>query len=148
MASRSLFGTAALLPIALAGALLLFGAGLAYFVFIGARAIYRSASGTARGAGHDPGSAGQRAIVRMVVWAAFFGIFYGFLFFLGRRMGWWAVLPGIAGGVAMVLSLLQTDRLLTMRRDGRWRPQLRIGLIVVLVLAAMISVTWFAAVSD
>jgi len=130
----------------LSGALLLFGAGLAYFVFLGARAIYRSASGTARAAGHDPGSAGQRAILRMVIWAAFFGIFYGFLYFLGRRMGWWAVLPGAAGGVAMVFSLLQADRLLSIPRGGR--QQLAIGLTIVLVLVAMISITWLAAVSD
>jgi len=130
----------------LSGALLLFGAGLAYFVFIGARAIYRSASGTARAAGHDAGSAGQRAILRMVIWAAFFGIFYGFLYFLGRRMGWWAVLPGAAGGVAMVFSLLQADRLLSIPRGGR--QQLAIGLTIVLVLVAMISITWLAAVSD
>jgi len=123
----------------LSGALLLFGAGLAYFVFIGARAIYRSASGTARAAGHDAGSAGQRAILRMVIWAAFFGIFYGFLYFLGRRMGWWAVLPGAAGGVAMVFSLLQADRLLSIPRGGR--QQLAIGLTIVLVLVAMISIT-------
>jgi hypothetical protein len=135
-----------LLPIVLSGALLLFGAGLAYFVFIGARAIYRSASGTARAAGHDAGSAGQRAILRMVIWAAFFGIFYGFLYFLGRRMGWWAVLPGAAGGVAMVFSLLQADRLLSIPRGGR--QQLAIGLTIVLVLVAMISITWLAAVSD
>ena len=51
--------------------------------------MFGGASGTALGAGHDPGSAGQRAILRMVIWAAFFGIFYGFLFFLGRSMGWW-----------------------------------------------------------
>jgi len=130
----------------LSGALLLFGAGLAYFVFIGARAIYRSASGTARAAGHDASSAGQRAILRMVIWAAFFGIFYGFLYFLGRRMGWWAVLPGAAGGVAMVFSLLQADRLLSIPRGGR--QQLAIGLTIVLVLVAMISITWLAAVSD
>jgi hypothetical protein len=135
-----------LLPIVLSGALLLFGAGLAYFVFIGARAIYRSASGTARAAGHDAGSAGQRAILRMVIWAAFFGIFYGFLYFLGRRMGWWAVLPGAAGGVAMVFSLLQADRLLSIPRGGR--QQVAIGLTIVLVLVAMISITWLAAVSD
>jgi hypothetical protein len=135
-----------LLPIVLSGALLLFGAGLAYFVFIGARAIYRSASGTARAAGHDAGSAGQRAILRMVIWAAFFGIFYGFLYFLGRRIGWWAVLPGAAGGVAMVFSLLQADRLLSIPRGGR--QQLAIGLTIVLVLVAMISITWLAAVSD
>ena len=135
-----------MLPIVLSGALLLFGAGLAYFVFIGARAIYRSASGTARAAGHDAGSAGQRAILRMVIWAAFFGIFYGFLYFLGRRMGWWAVLPGAAGGVAMVFSLLQADRLLSIPRGGR--QQLAIGLTIVLVLVAMISITWLAAVSD
>jgi membrane associated rhomboid family serine protease len=83
----------------------------------------------------------------MAVWAAFFGIFYGFLYFLGRRMGWWAVLPGLAGGVAMILALLQADRLLTIRREAAWQ-QVGIALTIVVVLAAMVSVTWFAAVSD
>ena len=136
-----------MLPILLIGALLVFGAGLAYFIFIGVRAIYRDASQTARDAGHAKGGAAQRAILRMVVWAAFFGIFYGFLYFLGRRMGWWAVLPGVAGGVAVILSLLQADRLLTIRRGAAWQ-QVGIALTIVVVLAAMVSVTWFAAVSD
>jgi hypothetical protein len=136
-----------LLPILLIGALLLLGAGLAYFIFIGVRAIYRGASRTARDAGHAASGAGQRAILRMAVWAAFFGIFYGFLYFLGRWLGWWAVLPGLAGGVAMIVSLLQADRLLTVQRGAAWQ-QVGIALTIVVVLAAMVSVTWFAAVSD
>jgi hypothetical protein len=133
-----------LLSILLIGALGLLGVGLAYFVFIGVRALYRSAKRIASDAGHGR-SAGPRAILRMAVWAAFFGIYYGFLYFLGRRMGWWALIPGAVGGVAMILSLLQTDRLLTVQRAPAWQ-QLGMAFTVVLVIAAMIAATWVAAV--
>jgi hypothetical protein len=135
------------LPILLIGALLLLGGGLGYFIFLGVRAIYRGASHTARDAGHAHRSAGRRAALRMTVWAAFFGIFYSFLYFLGRRMGWWALVPGLLGGIAMIFSLLQADRLLTIHRGEAWQ-QFSIGLTIVVVLATMASVTWFAAATS
>jgi hypothetical protein len=133
-----------LLPVLLVGVLVLLGAGLAYFIFIGVRAIYRGASKTARGAGHTDAAAGLRAILRMTVWSAFFGLLYAFLYFLGRSIGWWAAIPGILGGIAIIFCLLQADRLLTIPR-GAAGQQLTIGVTIVAVFAVLVSITWFAA---
>jgi len=133
-----------LLPTLLIGAFVLLGAGLAYFIFIGVRAIYRGAAKTARNAGHVDGGAGLRAIVRMTVWAAFFGVLYAFLYFLGRSIGWWAAIPGIVGGVAIIFCLLQADRLLVIPR-GAARQHVTIGVTIVAVFAVLVSITWYAA---
>jgi hypothetical protein len=91
----------------------LFGAALLYFVFIGVRALFREARSIARGAGHTQGSAAVRALVRMTVWAVFFGLFYLLAFTLGKRLGWWAVPLVLAALAAMIWCLLLADRLLT-----------------------------------
>jgi hypothetical protein len=135
-----------LLAVVLFGVLLLFGAGLAYFIFVGVRAIYRSTAKTARAAGHGARGAGLRATVRMAIWAAFFGVFYAFLYFLGRSIGWWAVLPGIIGCAAMIFGLLQADRLLTIPRSASGQHAV-IALTIIVVLGALASVTWLAAAS-
>ncbi len=133
-----------LFPFILFGVLGLFGIGLAYFVFIGARAIFRETRRTANEAGHPRVAAAARALVRMTVWALFFGAYYLFVYMLGRRLGWWAAVPSAAGLVAMVWALLQTDRLLTVRADAV-RVQLRIGAAIALVLGLFVSVIWIAA---
>jgi len=126
------------------GVLGLFAIGLAYFVVIGARAIYRAARRTANEAGHARTASAVRALVRMAVWALFFGGYYVFVYVLGRRLGWWAVVPAAAGLVAMIGALLQADRLLTVR-PGAVRAQLGIGATIAIVLAVFISVIWVAA---
>jgi hypothetical protein len=128
----------------LIGVLGLFGIGLAYFVFIGVRAIYREARRTAREAGHRRAAAAVRALVRMAVWALFFGAYYLFVYVLGRRLGWQAAVPSAAGLVAMVWALLQADRLLTVRPDAV-RQQLGIGVAIAVVLAVFVSIIWLAA---
>ena len=133
-----------MVPVVFAAGALLLGAGLGYFIFIGVRAIYRSTSQIARDAGYPHASAGRRAALRMAVWAAFFGLFYAFLYFVGRRIGWWALVPGMLGAAAVIFSLLQADRLLTIRR-GAVREQLSIVLTIVAVIAGLASITWFAA---
>jgi len=133
-----------LFPLILFGVLGLFGIGLAYFVVIGARAIYRDARRTAHEAGYPRTTAAMRALVRMAVWALFFGAYYLFVYVLGRRLGWWAAVPSAAGLVAMVWALLQADRLLTVRPDAL-RAQLGIGAAIAIVLAVFVSVIWVAA---
>jgi Ca2+/Na+ antiporter len=91
----------------------LFGAALLYFVVIGARALFREARSIAREAGHAPGSATVRALLRMAVWGVFFGLFYLLAFYLGKRLGWWAVPLVLAALAAMIWCLLLADRLLT-----------------------------------
>lgn len=91
----------------------LFGAALLYFVFIGVRALFREARSIAAQAGHGQRSATFRAVVRMTVWAVFFGLFYLLAFTLGKRLGWWAVPLVLAALAAMIWSLLLADRLLT-----------------------------------
>jgi hypothetical protein len=127
------------------GVLGLFGIGLAYFVGIGVRAIYRDARQTASEAGHRRGSAAVRAAIRMAVWALFFGAYYLFVYFLGRRLGWQAAIPSAVGLMAMVWALLQADRLLTIGPDAV-RQQLGIGVTIAVVLAVFVSVIiWLAA---
>jgi len=126
------------------GVLGLFGIGLAYFVFLGVRAIYRDARQTALKAGHRRAAASVRALFRMTVWALFFAAYYLFVYVLGRRLGWQAALPSVVGLVAMVWALLQADRVLTVRADAV-RQQLGIGAAIAVVLAVFVSVIWLAA---
>jgi hypothetical protein len=129
----------------LIGVLALFGIGLTYFVGIGVRAIYRDARQTAVEAGHRRRSAAVRATIRMTIWALFFGAYYLFVYFLGRRFGWQAAIPSVAGLMAMVWSLLQADRLLTIGPEAV-RQQLGIGASIAAVLAVFVSVIiWLAA---
>jgi len=123
---------------------LVLGLGLAYFVFIGVRAIYRGAAQTAQDAGHPPAGARTRALLRMTIWALFFGLFYAFLYFVGRMIGWWALIPGALVAALVIASLLQTDRLLT-TRPGAVQSYLYIVLTIVTVMALLASVTWYAA---
>jgi hypothetical protein len=127
----------------LIGVLGLFGIGLAYFVAIGVRAIYRDAARTATQAGHRRGPAAVRAVIRMSVWALFFGAYYLFVYVLGRRLGWQAAVPSAVGLMAMVWALLQADRLLTISPDAV-RQHLGIGVTIAVVLAAFVSVIWLA----
>ena len=127
----------------LIGTLGLFGIGLVYFVFIGVRAIFRGARRTASAAGHGSTGAAMRATIRMALWSVFFGAFYLFLYLLGRRLGWWAALPGAAGLAAMIWALLQADRLLTVRA-GDVRRQFGIGAGLVVLLGAFLSAIWLA----
>ena len=126
------------------GVLGLFGIGLAYFVSIGARAIFREARRTASEAGHRPTAAAVRALVRMAVWALFFGAYYLLVYVLGRHLGWKAVVPSAVGLVAMIWALLQADRVLTVRPDAV-RQQVGIGAAIAVVLAVFVSVIWLAA---
>jgi len=128
----------------LIGVLGLFGLGLVYFIVIGVRAIYRAARQTAVDAGHRRGSAATRAVIRMAVWALFFGAYYLFVYFLGRRLGWQAAVPSAVGLMAMVWALLQADRLLTIG-PGAVRQQLGIGIAVGVVLGIFVSAIWLAA---
>jgi hypothetical protein len=96
--------------------------GLVYFVFVGVRALFREARRVAREAGHREGSASVRAVVRMALWALFFGLFYLFAFFTGKRLGWWAVPVVAAGLILMIAGLLLADKLLTVR-PGQVRTQ-------------------------
>lgn len=91
----------------------LFAAALLYFIFVGVRALFREARSIARGAGHAPPSASVRAVLRMGVWAVFFGLFYLLAFYLGKRLGWWALPLVLAALAAMIWSLLLSERLLT-----------------------------------
>jgi hypothetical protein len=81
----------------------------------------------------------------MTIWALFFGAYYLFVYFLGRRFGWQAAIPSVAGLMAMVWSLLQADRLLTIGPEAV-RQQLGIGASIAAVLAVFVSVIiWLAA---
>jgi hypothetical protein len=119
-------------------------AGVGYLAFIGARAIFRDSRQTAREAGHREGAARLRAVLRMVVWALFFGIYYFFLFFIGRRIGWWAALPALAGLAGIIWGVLQADRLLTVR-PGAVRQQVGIAATLTCLIAGFVSIIWFAA---
>jgi hypothetical protein len=132
------------LTLLLFGVLGVFGIGLVYFVFVGVRAIYREAWRTARAAGHREGAASARAVVRMGVWAIYFGAFYFLIYFLGRRIGWWAAIPVAAGLAAMVWALLQADRLLTIRADDL-RQQIGIGASLTGLILLFASIIWVAA---
>ncbi|HTS52187.1 MAG TPA: hypothetical protein VMH26_02845 [Burkholderiales bacterium] len=128
----------------LIGGLALFAIGLAYFVILGVRAIYRDARRTASEAGHRRVAASVRALLRMAVWALMFGAYYLLVYVLGRRLGWQAVLPSAVGLVAMIWALLQADRLLTIRPDAV-RRQFGIGAAIAVVLAVFVSAIWLAA---
>jgi hypothetical protein len=132
-----------LFNVILIGTLGLFGIGLVYFVFIGVRAIFRSARQTASAAGHGHTGAALRATLRMVLWSVFFAAYYLFLYLLGRWLGWWAVFPGMAGLAAMIWALLQADRLLTVRAGDR-RQQFGIGATLIALLGVFLSGIWLA----
>jgi hypothetical protein len=81
----------------------------------------------------------------MSVWALFFGAYYLFVYFLGRRLGWQAAIPSALGLMAMVWALLQADRLLTIGPDAV-RQQVGIGVTIAVVLVVFVSVIiWLAA---
>jgi hypothetical protein len=120
------------------------GAGLGYLAFLGARAIFRESRQTARDAGCREGAATTRAVLRMIVWASFFGIYYFFLFFLGRSIGWWAALPALVGLAAMIWGVLEADRLLTVRPEAV-RQQFGIAATLTALIAGFVSVIWWAA---
>jgi hypothetical protein len=134
----------ALLQAILIGVAGLFGVGLVYFVFIGVRGLFRQARRIASGAGHLQSAAAWRAILRMAVWAVFFGVFYLFLYFLGLRLGWWALIPCAIGLVGMIWGLLQADRLLIVRSDDV-RQQVGIAATLTGLIAGFVSIIWFAA---
>ena len=134
----------ALLQVILIGVSGLFGAGLMYFVFIGVRAIFRQSQRIASGAGHLRGAAVWRAVLRMAVWAAFFGVFYLFLYFLGLRIGWWALIPAAIGLAGIIWGLLQADRLLTVDAEDV-RQQVGIAATLTGLIAGFVSIIWFAA---
>ncbi len=115
----------------------LFVAALLYLIFLAVRALFREARSIAREAGHRQGSATLRAILRMAVWAVFFGLFYLLAFFLGKRLGWWAVPLVMAALAAMIWCLLLADRLLTIAPgDVRQQTGIAVALVGVLGLFA------------
>jgi succinate dehydrogenase/fumarate reductase cytochrome b subunit len=119
-------------------------AGLLYFVFVGLRALFRQARQIAREAGYREGSAAVRATLRMAIWALFFVLFYLFAFFVGKRLGWWALPPAVAGVVLMIAGLLLADKLLTVRpRDIR--AQSVVGGTLVSLMAVFIVAIALAA---
>ena len=128
------------------GALALFGVGLVYFLFLGAR-VTRFDRRPPRVAVNGPRAAALRAVLRMTTWGLFFGAYYLFVYFLGRRLGWWALAPSMAGLAAMIWALLQADRLLTVRAEDV-REQLGIGATLAALLAVFAAVIWFAAQDD
>ncbi len=105
-------------------------AALGYLIFLAVRALFREARGIAREAGHRQSGATLRAIVRMTVWAAFFGLFYLLAFYVGKRLGWWAVPLVLAALAGMIWCLLLADRLLTVP-PGDMRQQA--GIVATLV---------------
>jgi len=121
----------------------LFLLALLYFIYIGVRALFREARRVAREAGYREGSAAARAIVRMAIWAAFFGTFYLLIFFVGKRLGWWAFPLGAVGLVGMIWGLLLADRLLTVP-PGDLRQQMIIGGTVTMLLLVFVGTIWLA----
>ncbi len=119
-------------------------AGLAYFVFLGVRALFREARGIAREAGHREIAASARAVFRMAAWAALFGVFYLAAFLLGRWLGWWAVPLITAGLVIMIGGLLVADRALT-ARPGDVAALGRITLVLAGIIVLFGAVIWTAA---
>jgi hypothetical protein len=109
-------------------------AALLYLIFLAVRALFREARGIAREAGYRQGSATLRAVVRMTVWAAFFGLFYLLAFSVGKRLGWWAVPLVLAALAAMIWGLLLADRLLTVA-PGDVRQQAGIAVTLAGMLA-------------
>ena len=121
----------------------LFLLALLYFIYIGVRALFREARRVAREAGCREGSASARAIVRMAIWAAFFGTFYLLIFFVGKRLGWWALPLGAVGLVGMIWGLLSADKLLTIP-PGDLRQQMIIGGTVTILLLVFVGTIWLA----
>ena len=111
-------------------------AALLYLIFLAVRALFRQARRIAREAGHRQGSAALRAVLRMTVWAAFFGLFYLFAFSVGKRLGWWAVPLVLAALAGMIWGLLLADRLLTVP-PGDVREQAGIAVTLVGMLGLL-----------
>jgi hypothetical protein len=105
-------------------------AGLGYVVGLAVRALFRQARGIAHAAGHAQVSASLRAAVRMTIWAAFFGLFYLFAFYVGKRLGWWAAPVIVAALAGMIWGLLTADRLLTVP-PGRMREEAGIAVTLI-----------------
>jgi hypothetical protein len=122
----------------------LFLVALLYFIYVGVRALFREARAIARDAGHREGSASARAILRMGTWSLFFLAFYLAAFFMGRRIGWWAVPAGALALVLMVAGLLVTEKVLTVK-PGDARGDWTIGVTVAGMLALFAVVIWAAA---
>ena len=141
---RSLMPNIDVLPVILISVGGLVAAGVAYLAFVGGRAIFRESRRAARDAGCRESTARLRAVLRMFIWALFFGVFYFFLFFLGRRLGWWAVLPVLLGLAGMIWGVLQADRMLTLR-PGAVRQQFGIAATLTVLIGAFASVIWLAA---
>jgi hypothetical protein len=134
-------------PLARYGLLLvagLFLLALLYFIYVGARALFRDARAIARQAGHREGGATLRAIVRMTIWSLFFLAFYLAAFTLGKRLGWWAVPAAAAAMIVMIGGLLIAEKLLTVR-PGDARADLVIGSTVTALLGLFAVVIWVAA---
>ena len=121
----------------------LFLLALLYFIYIGVRALFREARRTAREAGYREGSATARAILRMLIWAAFFGTFYLLIFFVGKRLGWWAFPLGAIALLAMIWGLLSADKLLTIP-PGDVRQQMVIAGTVTILLLVFVGTIWLA----
>jgi hypothetical protein len=121
----------------------LFLLALLYFIYVGVRALFREARRTAREAGYREGSAALRAILRMTIWAAFYGTFYLLVFFVGKRLGWWTLPVAGTALVAMIWGLLLADKLLTVP-PGDLRRQAVIGGTVMILLALFAGVIWIA----
>ncbi len=119
-------------------------AALLYFIFVGVRALFRDARRIARQAGHRERSATVRAILRMTIWAAYFGVFYLLAFLVGKRLGWWAVAPVVVALAAMIWSLLLADRLLTVA-PGDVRQQTGIAIAVVAIFGIFVAIIVMAA---
>jgi hypothetical protein len=132
------------LTVLLIGVGILAAGGASYLAFVGSRAIFRQSRQIAREAGCREGAARLRAVLRMIVWALFFGIYYIFLFLLGRSIGWWAVAPGLVGLACMVWGVLEADRLLTVHPEAV-RQQLGIAATLTVLIAGFVSVIWWAA---
>jgi hypothetical protein len=120
----------ALTRYALIGVSALLLAALLYLIFLAVRALFREARAIARTAGYTQRSAALRAALRMTVWAAFFGLFYLLAFYVGKRLGWWAMPLVLAALAAMLWSLLLADRLLTVP-PGDVRQQAGIAVTLV-----------------
>ena len=121
----------------------LFLLALLYFIYAGVRALFRDARQTAREAGYRDRSAMVRAALRMTIWALFFGTFYLLLFFVGKRLGWWAAPVAGLALVAMIWGLLLADKLLTVPPTER-RKQAGIGATVAVLLVLFACVIWLA----
>jgi hypothetical protein len=118
--------------------------GLVYLGARGAHRLFRDARRTALQAGHRPRSAAARAALRTVLWVLYFAAFYAAVYLLGRRMGWWVILPASAALALLVAGLLRADDLLTVRPGDR-RRQIRIGATLAVLGTLFGSAIWFGA---